>query len=185
MTWTVDASGTKTATVPSTCTFTNSSSSIGVTNTCAAGDMVVFTTTSALPTNFTVGTTYFVIATGLSSSNIEVAATPGGTAISAGSAGTGTQTGTFEHVLDIASTNATYVFAVDTVNMVNVDLTTFRIYDELDTTNQRQAWKGTYQNVQINLAKESPPIAISAGAQFTIQQLAGTGRAYPWVVRRI
>ena len=85
MTWTVDASGSKTATVPSTCTFTNTSANIGVTNTCAVGDQVVFSSTGTLPTNFALNTIYYVLASGLSSSNIQVSATPGGSAITAGS----------------------------------------------------------------------------------------------------
>lgn len=185
MTWTVDSSGSKTATVPSTCTFSNGSANIAVTNTCAAGDMVVFTSTGTLPTNFALLTTYFVIATSLSSSNIQVSATLGGGAITAGSAGSGTQTGTFEHVLDTPTTSATYVYSADTVNMVLGDLSSLRCYDMVDGTNYRQMWKGTYQHVQINNAKASPPLAVTTQAKFTIQQLAGTGRVFPWSVRRI
>lgn len=55
---------------------------------------VVFTTTGGLPTGLTAGTPYYVIAAGLTSGALEVAATPGGAAINTSSAGTGTQTGT-------------------------------------------------------------------------------------------
>jgi hypothetical protein len=75
-----------------TATFTNSSASIGATNTLSAGQTVQFITTGTLPTNFAVGTTYYVISTGLSGSAFEVSATSGGSAITAGSAGSGTQT---------------------------------------------------------------------------------------------
>lgn len=55
-----------------------------------AGDIVKFTTTGALPTGLVVGTKYYVIATGLTSSAFEVSATLGGSAINT----TGSQSGT-------------------------------------------------------------------------------------------
>ena len=79
-------------TASGTATFTNSSANIGFTNTLIAGQKVYFTTSNTLPTNFTANTIYYVIATSLSTSNIQVSATPGGSAITAGSAGSGTQT---------------------------------------------------------------------------------------------
>jgi hypothetical protein len=74
--------------------FTNGSAVITLVNNFVVGQSVQFTTTNTLPTNFATGTTYYVIATGLSTSQFEVSATPGGSAISAGSAGTGTQSAT-------------------------------------------------------------------------------------------
>lgn len=47
----------------------------------AAGDAVKFSTTGALPTGLTAGTTYYVLASGLTSGAFQVAATPGGSAI--------------------------------------------------------------------------------------------------------
>lgn len=85
----------------STVTFTNSSAVIGWSgNTLSAGDKIkFFNSGGALPTNFAAGThgyntgtEYCVLSTGLSSSQFEVAASCGGTAITAGSAGSGTQT---------------------------------------------------------------------------------------------
>lgn len=99
----------------------------------------------------------------------------------------GSQTATIgtEHVLDSPTTVATYVFSVDTVNMANGDLLELRVYDMIDGTNYRQIWKGTYQHIQINVGKVSPPIAVTTQAKFTLKQVAGTGRAFPWSVRRI
>lgn len=54
-----------------------------------ANTPVVFTTTGALPTGLTAGTTYYVSATGLTSGAFSVAATAGGSAITT----TGTQSG--------------------------------------------------------------------------------------------
>lgn len=55
----------------------------------AAGASVVFSTTGALPSGLTAGTTYYVLSSGLTSSAFQIAATPGGTAIVT----TGTQSG--------------------------------------------------------------------------------------------
>lgn len=55
----------------------------------AAGTPIKFTTTGALPTGLTAGTTYYVAATGLTTSAFSVSATPGGAAITT----TGTQSG--------------------------------------------------------------------------------------------
>jgi len=98
----------------------------------------------------------------------------------------GTQTATIgtEHVLDSPTTNATYVYEVDTVNMANGDLLELRVYDMVDGTNYRQIWKGTYQHVQINPGKQSPFVTITTQGKFTLKQTAGTGRSYPWIVRR-
>jgi hypothetical protein len=69
--------------------FSNGSANIAFTNTFIAGQPVRFKTTGTLPTNFATLTVYYVIATGLSASNIQVSATLGGAAITAGSAGSG------------------------------------------------------------------------------------------------
>ena len=74
-----------------TATFTNDSANIVVaTNTPTLGAVVNLTTSSALPTNFATGTNYYVVS--VSGTTITLSATPAGTAILAGSAGTGTQT---------------------------------------------------------------------------------------------
>jgi hypothetical protein len=56
-----------------------------------ANNPVIFATTGELPTNFDLGTTYYIL-TGATSTAIEVSDTIGGVAISAGSSGSGTQT---------------------------------------------------------------------------------------------
>jgi hypothetical protein len=99
----------------------------------------------------------------------------------------GTQTAVIstEHVLDAPTTVATYVLSVDCVNLTLGDLVELRCYDMVDGTNYRQMWKGSFQHAQINNAKVSPPIAVTTQAKFTLKQTAGTGRAFPWSVRRI
>ena len=90
-----------------------------------------------------------------------------------------------EEILDSPTTNGTYVLAVDTVNMANGDVVELRCYDKIDGTNLRQVWKGAFGNIQINVGVHSPPMSITAGGKFTLKQTAGTGRAFPWAVRRI
>lgn len=90
-----------------------------------------------------------------------------------------------EHILASPTTNATYVLSIDTVNLALGDLVELRCYDMVDGTNYRQMWKATYQHAQINNAKPSPPIAVTTQAKFTLKQTAGTGRVFPWSVRRI
>ena len=75
-------------------TFTNGSANIGWTNTLVSGNHVYFTVTGgSLPTNFSPNTNYYVLATGLTGFNIQVSATPGGAAIVAASAGSGSPIG--------------------------------------------------------------------------------------------
>lgn len=57
-----------------------------------AGAPVSFSSTGALPTGLTAGTTYYVVSTGLTQNAFRVAATPGGSAITTTAAGTGTHT---------------------------------------------------------------------------------------------
>jgi hypothetical protein len=71
--------------------FTNGSSDITGTGLPPAGTPVQFTTTGTLPTNFALATTYYVVYNS-GGTTVRVAATIGGTAIVAGSAGTGTHT---------------------------------------------------------------------------------------------
>jgi hypothetical protein len=100
------------------------------------------------------------------------------------SSGSQTATISTEHTLATPTTIATYEFSVDTKNMVGGDLLELRCYDMIDGSNYAQIWKGTCQHAQIN-AKVSPPKAVTTQAKFTLKQTAGTGRVFPWSVRRI
>lgn len=55
----------------------------------AIGDVVVFTTTGALPTGVTAGTPYYIISAGFGAGAFQFSATPGGAAVNT----TGTQSG--------------------------------------------------------------------------------------------
>jgi hypothetical protein len=98
----------------------------------------------------------------------------------------GTSTGsTTETTIASSSANATYVFSLDTSNMVIGDLVTIRCYDMVDGTNFRIAWQGTFQHAQIAAAKETPPLAITAQVKFTLIQGSTIARTFPWVLRSI
>ena len=61
------------------------------------GDEVKFTTTGALPTGLVAGTSYYVIAAGLTSNAFEVSATPGGSAVVTSGSQSGTHTVTLQN----------------------------------------------------------------------------------------
>ena len=68
------------------------------------GTPVVFTTTGALPTGITAGTTYYVL-TALTASTFTIATTVGGTAINTSSAGSGVHTCTITTPTSVTQTN--------------------------------------------------------------------------------
>ena len=93
-------------------TFTNSSALIGWTaETLAVGNAVVLTTTGTLPTNFSPNTIYYVVAA--ATNTFSVSATVGGTAIIAGSAGSGTHTVTVATPITTSLARFTTVTAND------------------------------------------------------------------------
>jgi hypothetical protein len=99
----------------------------------------------------------------------------------------GSQTATIstEHSLATPTTIATYVFSVDTVNMVLGDAVELRAYEMIDATNYRECFKLTYQHAQAQPGKKFPPIDSTTQAKFTLKQTAGTGRVFPWRLRSI
>lgn len=59
-----------------------------------AGDEVVFTTSGALPTGITAGTTYYVLSSGITANTFQIGATAGGSAITTSGTQSGTHTAT-------------------------------------------------------------------------------------------
>lgn len=88
-----------------TATFTNGDVNITTAiNNYSAGDVVQFTSTGTLPTGFALATNYYVIATGLTTTNIQLSATFNGSAITAASAGSGVQTVTRQPMFTVSAT---------------------------------------------------------------------------------
>ncbi|EDY17397.1 Protein of unknown function DUF1800 [Chthoniobacter flavus Ellin428] len=99
------------------------------------GAPVVFSTTGALPTGLTAGTTYFVISAGLTANAFEVSATPGGSAVNTSGTQSGTQTA-------VAGGTDTYTFDVQAADgaRVYLDLNQNGTFDSGETI--IDAWTG-------------------------------------------
>lgn len=85
---------------------------ISVPNSCAAGQAVVFATSSALPTGLTAGTIYYVITTGLTASAMEVSASVGGSAVNTSGSQSGVQSVTAIYTNATTSFTAFYTSPV-------------------------------------------------------------------------
>ncbi len=180
------ALGTFTVTVASPAVFTYNSHGL------TAGDKVVLSTTGALPTGLTAGTTYFVISAGLTSNAFEVSTTDGGSAVTT----TGTQSGTHslfseETLLDVAVAGS-FLLEVDLVNLAAADAVVLRIYAIVLTGGTRRVvYIGTYQDAQPvdGVISASVPVSnelTDAGSlRFTLSQTFGTARAFPWKVLKV
>lgn len=106
------------------------------------------------------------------------------------SSGTQTATGggTEDIVVSGATTNATYVFKVDTSVLQASDVVELRVYTKILTGGSLVlAWKATQgpaSAAPIFQAMISPPVASDFSIKCTIRQTAGTGRAFPWSLLR-
>ncbi len=155
----------------------------------AAGDKVTFTTTGALPTGLTAGTTYFVISTGLAADSFRVSATDGGAVVDT----TGSQSGTHSMISECFLTNpnvaGTFTLHVDTINMAALDGMELRAYQMVLTAGTpRVAYYAAFFNAQAvdDVIKISVPISNELtdtnALRFSIKQTGGTARAFPWKV---
>ena len=130
-----------------------------------AGAPVVFSTTGALPTGLTAGTTYYVMATNLAANTFQVSATSGGAAINT----SGTQSGTHTAV---AGGTDTYTFDVQASDGARVYLDTNQngAFDGGETI--IDAWAG--QAVSTPLA--SSGYALTAGQlyKFRVEYFDGS-----------
>lgn len=139
-------------------TFANSSAVITFANTFTTGQPVQFSTTGTLPTGFSPGVTYFVITTGLSNAQFEAAATVGGAAIVAGSAGSGTHSvyGVLTNsprLIDTCGVPATATTSgTDTANAANTDTYVSEIYVPANVSSAGVAlFNGTTQNGSVTI----------------------------------
>lgn len=69
-----------------------------------AGQPVIFSTTGTLPTGITAGTTYYVLASGLTTNTFQISATAGGTPIATSGTQSGTQT-VYSHTMNVVLLN--------------------------------------------------------------------------------
>ncbi len=189
---TAHATGTKTCDIG---TFTVTIASPAVfsrTNQLSAGDKVVFSTTSALPTGLTAGTTYYVIAAGLSGSAFEVSATDGGSAVNTSGSQSGTHSMVTEHFLTTSTAAATYEYNVDPVLLAAADWLVCRVYKMILTGGTaRVIYTANFSIdncVTDDMIKVSVPVSTSltdaTALRFSIQQTFGTARAIPYVIEK-
>jgi hypothetical protein len=88
-----------------------------------------------------------------------------------------------EHTLTTQTTDDTYVLLVDTNAMVLGDKLTLRAKVKVRSTGTtRLAYTAEYSHVQGEPVKISIPVPTVQEVVFTLEQTAGTGRAFPWEV---
>lgn len=104
---------------------------------------------------------------------------------------TGSQTATIntEHVLNTTTpetTDGIYQLYIDVAAMVAGDVTEIRIKEKCRTGDtQRQVLVSTLAGAQSDPLWCSPSLILMNGWDMTLKQTAGTGRAFPWSIRKV
>jgi hypothetical protein len=88
-----------------------------------------------------------------------------------------------EHTLSTITDAGSYVLKVNTKNMALGDKLTLRVYDKIRSVGTSElAYISNYAHVQGTTAALSIPDASPHEIIFSLEQTAGTGRAYDWEV---
>lgn len=100
-------------------------------------------------------------------------------------AASGSQTATIstEHTLATITTAGVYMLRVDVNALANGDRLVLRAKAKArtgDTT--RQVFSAVFEHSQADKVVDSIPVPIVHELVWTLQQTAGTGRAFPWSV---
>lgn len=107
-------------------------------------------------------------------------------AVSINNSGSQTATINTEHTLGSAITTAgIYQLKVDIANLAAGDIVELRMYGKVRSTDTERLMWGpvTYGNVPPSqLIAVSPPDICAASVKYTLKQVAGTGRAFPWAI---
>lgn len=104
---------------------------------------------------------------------------------------TGSQTATIntEHTLNTTTpetTDGVFQVFVDVANMVAGDVLELRIKEKARTGDtQRQVLVATLAGAQSDPLWVSPSLILMNGWDVTLKQTAGTGRAFPWSIRKV
>lgn len=103
-------------------------------------------------------------------------------AVTSQNSGTQTAVVNTEHTLDTVDGAGVYVFIADTAAMVNGDTVELRIYGKvLSAGTERMIYSSSFQHQQADPIKLSPPVPTDlADLRFTLKQVAGTARNFPW-----
>lgn len=155
-----------------------------------AGDAVVFSVSSggSLPTGLVAGTTYYVIASGLTATAFEVSATPGGAAVNTSTAGSGTFSLVSEHILFVSSATSSHFYFVSMRNQDAGDQSVLRVYRKVLSTGPFDVlYESQFSNQQLpqvysplgqvsgaGMAAIPVEAAIAGGLQFALSQIAAT-----------
>lgn len=97
----------------------------------------------------------------------------------------GSQTATVptEHTLATVTDAGTYQLVVDTANMVNGDELDLKIYGKARTGDtERLLYRSSFAHVQTENLKASLAVVSPHHMKVTLNQIAGTSRAFPWAV---
>jgi hypothetical protein len=108
-------------------------------------------------------------------------------AITEHASGSQTATITTEHALVSNSTDdGVYQVFVDCNAMVAGDITELTIKEKARSSDsQRVVFRATLAGAQAEPLWVSPSLILMHGWDVTLKQTAGTGRAYPWSVRKV
>lgn len=110
-------------------------------------------------------------------------------AISEHASGSQTAVISTEHVLNTTTpetTDGVFQMFVDVANMVAGDVLELRIKEKCRTGDTiRQILVSTMAGVQSDPLWVSPSFVLLHGWDFTLKQTAGTGRAFPWSIRKV
>ena len=102
-------------------------------------------------------------------------------AISVIASGTQSATVNTEHSLATSTTGKTYIFVVNTTNMVNADELELRIKTKVLTgSTAALAYYAAYAHVQATPVKYSVPVPANWSCEVTLKQTAGTSRNFEW-----
>ena len=110
-------------------------------------------------------------------------------AISEHASGSQTATLDTEHTLNSTSpetTDGVFQVVVDASAMVAGDITIIRIKEKARSADtQRLAYRATLSGAQTEPLWVSPSLILLHGWDVTLEQTDGTGRAYPWSIRKV
>jgi len=104
---------------------------------------------------------------------------------------TGSQTATLgtEHTLATVNTAGTFVLKVDTSNLANDETLELRIKTKNDSGEAAAVLEfyASFTHAQTMVQKSSLAVVLSANdaAAFTLKQTGGTGRAFPWTIKKL
>lgn len=110
-------------------------------------------------------------------------------AIAEHAAGTQTATINTEHVLNTTTpetTDGVYQLYVDLANMVIGERVEIRVKEKVGAaTTQRLVFLAVQTHAQDEPAFVTPALVLLHGWDMTLKQTAGTGRSFPWSIRKI